>query len=254
MKVLLTTAANTDASLPRLCDISMKAKEFFKKLGSKVIWLNLLGMLVLIVLLFVGVKWWLNSYTHHGEQIEVPDLYGMDYRQALTIVEERGLQLTVNDSTYVKEKPAGCIVVQSPAKGLNVKQGRMIYVTINSLTIPRVRIPDVIENCGYREAQARLQALEFKVLPPRLIDGEKDWVYGIQMDGHPVHVGDMVARESQLTLVIGNGANSDDAFGMDDDDYDYSEPASPSSDNGGQGDAADVDDFVPVTDADIIGE
>lgn len=229
----------------------MKAKEFFKKLGSKVIWLNLLGMLVFIVLLFFGVKWWLNSYTHHGEQIEVPDLYGMDYREALNIVEERGLQLTVNDSTYVKEKPAGCIVVQSPAKGLNVKEGRMIYVTINSLTIPRVRIPDVIDNCGYREAQARLQALEFKVLPPRLIDGEKDWVYGIQMDGHPVHVGDMVARESQLTLVIGNGAYSDDVFGMDDDNYDV--PAAP-ADNGTPADAGDVDDFVPVTDADVISE
>jgi beta-lactam-binding protein with PASTA domain len=226
----------------------MKAKEFFKKFASKVIWLNLLGMLVFIVLLFFGLKWWLNYYTHQGEQIEVPDLYGMDYRQALTIVEERGLQLTVNDSTYVKEKPAGCIVVQSPAKGLNVKQGRMIYVTINSLTIPRVRIPDVIDNCGYREAQARLQALEFKVLPPRLIDGEKDWVYGIQMDGHPVHAGDMVARESQLTLVIGNGANSDDAFGMDDDDYDYPSSESTPVDNG------DVDDFVPVTDSDIIRE
>ena len=131
----------------------------------------------------------------------------------------------------------------------------MVYVTINSLTIPRVRIPDIVDNCGYREAQARLQALEFRVLPPKLIDGEKDWVYGIQMDGRNVHAGDMVARESQLTLVIGNGAYGDDYFGQDDD---YDTPDDMGQDPSADGDGADsheeTDDFVPVDDGGIITE
>ena len=187
----------------------MKAKKFFNKFASWHLWLNLLGMVAFVALAFVGLKWWLLSYTHHGEGIEVPDLYGKNYLEAQEAVAELGLRIEANDSTYIKEMPAGSIVVQSPTKGMKVKEGRIIYVTINSLTIPRVRIPDIVDNCSYRVAIARLQALDLRVLPPKLIDGEKDWVYGIKLDGRDVHVGDMVARESQLVLVIGNGSWND---------------------------------------------
>lgn len=222
----------------------MKAQNFLNKPGHWQLWLNLLAMLAVVVILIFGLKWWLQSYTHHGEGIEVPDLYGIDYRKAMDMVEELGLEIEANDSTYIKEMPAGCVVVQSPIKGMDVKEGRTIYVTINSLTIPRVRIPDLIDNCSYREAQARLQQLEFRLLPPKLIDGEKDWVYGIQMDGRNVRVGDMVARESQLTLIIGNGAYGDDNDEYYDSDFELgNEPASESET---QDDEGDMDDFQPV--------
>ena len=184
-----------------------------------------------------------KKYTHHGEAIEVPDLYGKNYLEAKDAVAELGLRIEVNDSTYIKEMPAGSIVVQSPEKGLNVKEGRIIYVTINSLTIPRVRIPDLVDNCSYREAIARLQALDLRVLPPKLIDGEKDWVYGVKLDGRDLHAGDMVARESQIVLVIGNGSWND--FG----DEDYFE-LPPLDDSDGlpmiDEEYGTEDDFVPV--------
>lgn len=193
----------------------MTGKKFFKKFASWHLWLNLLGMVAFVVMVFVGLKWWLLKYTHHGEGIEVPDLCGKNYLEAQEAVIDLGLRIEANDSTYIKEMPAGSIVVQSPAKGMNVKEGRIIYVTINSLTIPRVRIPDIVDNCSYREAIARLQALDLRVLQPKLIDGEKDWVYGVKLDGRDLHSGDMVARESQLVLVIGNGSWND----VGDDDY-----------------------------------
>lgn len=224
----------------------MKAKEILKKFASRRLWLHLFGMLAVVVLLIFGVKWWLQIYTHHGEGIEVPDLYGMDYRKAMDLVEEDGLKIMANDSTYIKEMPAGCIVVQSPAKGMLVKEGRTIYVTINSLTIPRVRIPDLIDNCSYREAQARLQQLEFRVLPPRLIDGEKDWVYGILLDGRHVRAGDLVARESQLTLVIGNGAYGDYYYGQDEDEMFMDSEAEEGQQEDMTEDNGEIDDFLPV--------
>lgn len=220
----------------------MDIKAFFRKFASWHLWLNLLGMVAVLVLLFFGLKWWLNSYTHHGEGIEVPDFYGMDYRKAIEEADELGLHLVANDSTYIREMRGGCIVVQSPVKGMNVKEGRTIYVTINSLTVPRVRIPDLIDNSSYREAQARLQALDFHILPPKLIDGEKDWVYGIQLGGRNLSAGDMVARESQLTLIIGNGA-----FGEQYDEYLDEEYIDETEDNGDDGDGLDdIDEFVEV--------
>ena len=220
----------------------MIGKKFFKKFASWHLWLNLLGMVAFVVLLLVGLKWCLLKYTHHGEGIEVPDLYGKNYLEAQNAVAELGLRIEANDSTYIKEMPAGSIVVQSPTKGLKVKEGRIIYVTINSLTIPRVKIPDIVDNCSYRVAIARLQALDLRILPPKLIDGEKDWVYGVKLDGRDLHAGDMVARESQLVLVIGNGSWND--YGGED----YLEL--PSLEDG-EGSIIDEeygaeDDFVPV--------
>lgn len=187
----------------------MNAKDFKQKITSPLLWGNLLAMVLVVVALVLGVRWWLQLYTHHGQGIEVPDLYGMDYATARERLADKDLVLIVNDSAYDKRLSAGSIMVQQPVKGARVKQGRIIYVTINSLTLSRVAIPDLVDNSSYREAQAKLQSLGFRVGPPRLIEGEKDWVYGIQHEGHNLITGDMVAQESTLTLVIGSGFSDD---------------------------------------------
>lgn len=188
----------------------MFIKTFFRKITSPVVWGNLLAMLTVVVLLFVALLWWLNDYTHHGEGISVPDFNGMNYQGSVDKGDETGLIVLIGDSTYNKRMPAGCVVAQKPEPGTKVKRGRIVYVTINSLTMPRVRIPDLVGNSSYRQAQARLKALEFKLTEPKLIDGDKDWVYGLQCGGHNVEAGDMVAKESTLTLVIGNGLTEED--------------------------------------------
>ena len=183
----------------------MFIKNLIKKLTAPIMWGNLLAMVAVVVFLCVALVWWLSFYTHHGEGIEVPDFYGLTYVRAVEVGDNHGLILVANDSTYNKRLPAGSVVSQQPGAGMKVKEGRVVYVTINSLTMPRVVIPDLIDNSSYREAQAKLLALEFKLLPPKLVEGEKDWVYGIRCEGRNLATGDLVAKESTLTLVIGNG-------------------------------------------------
>ena len=52
----------------------MKTRDFFRKIFSLRLWLNLALMLVVVVLLCLGVKVGLDIYTHHGEEISVPDV------------------------------------------------------------------------------------------------------------------------------------------------------------------------------------
>lgn len=221
----------------------MNAKDFFGKFISPYLLGHLIAMVVVAVLLCVGVWYGLRVYTHHGEGVEIPDLMGMSSREARQELERRGLFLEVNDSGYNKSKPAGCILAQLPGAGMQVKAGRTIYVTINSLESPRIAIPDLIDNSSYRQAQAHLQAIGFKLFPPIYVEGEKDWVYGIKQGNCDLQTGDMVSTEQMLTLVIGMGVEDEEGEVLGD-----SVEATLKLENGIV--IGDVDDFEEVTDDD----
>ena len=55
----------------------MTIKEFFGKLTSKIIWVNLLAMFLIIVAIAVGIWIGLERYTMHGVEITVPNVKGM---------------------------------------------------------------------------------------------------------------------------------------------------------------------------------
>ena len=188
----------------------MKTKEFFGKFCSKFLFWNLIAMALVVILLVVGVNYGLDWYTHHGESIRVPNIEGMRIAKAREMMDECGLEIVVTDSGYNKRLPADCVLTQSPGAGLTVKSGHTIYVTINSSNSPSVAIPDVVDNSSYREAEAKLISLGFKVLPPQYVTGEKDWVYGVSCNGRKVSTGERVSIEQPLTLLVGSGQYSAD--------------------------------------------
>ena len=227
----------------------MKIKDFFGKFLSVYLLGHLFAMAVVIILLCLGVKYGLDWYTHHGEGIKVPKVEGMLYGNARTLILDDGLNIMVSDSGYNKKLPANCILAQNPGEGTLVKSGHTIYVTVNSPSSPSFSIPDLVDNSSYREAEAKLMAIGFKLLPPKLIAGEKDWVYGILCRGRRVTTGDVVSIESPLTLIIGNGTYDSE------EDLDYVEPEyrmMPSDDplteetSSGFGTIGEEDDFEEV--------
>lgn len=195
----------------------MKTKDFFGKFVSGYLWGNLLAMALVVVALAFGLKIGLELYTHHGEGIKVPDLSKMTFEKAYQLLESDGLLIQVSDSGYNKKLPADCILAQTPGPGTEVKQGHVIYVTVNSPSSPSFAIPDIVDNSSFREAEAKLMALGFKLLPPKYVVGEKDWVYGILSRGRQVSTGDVVSISTPLTLLVGNGHYGDD------DDISYTE-------------------------------
>ncbi|MBR1410473.1 MAG: PASTA domain-containing protein [Prevotella sp.] len=217
----------------------MKAKEFFGKFCSKFLIGNLIAMMLVVFALLVGVNYSLDWYTHHGEGVRLPNIEGMKISKARALLEEKGLVVVITDSGYNKRLPADCVLTQSPGSGLLVKQGHVIYVTINSSTSPSVAIPDVVDNCSYREAEAKLISLGFKVLPPQYVTGEKDWVYGVTCNGRRVSAGERVSIEQPLTLQVGSGQ-----YGVDE-EIGFVDPDFQLPDLGESGN--DVDEFEEVT-------
>ena len=197
----------------------MNVKEFMSKIMSKVggfyVILNLLGMALVVVVLCLIVKFGLAVYTHHGEGIAVPDLKGMSYHKARLLLEENQLNIVVSDSGFVKTMPADCILAQTPGFGSKVKSGHTIYVTVNSPSSPTFTIPDIVDNSSFREAEAKLMAMGFRLTEPQKVVGEKDWVYGIICRGRRVSNGDRVPIDYPLTLMIGTGTYDEEDAALD---------------------------------------
>ena len=80
--------------------LAMTIKEFFGKLTSKIIWVNLLAMFLIIVAIAAGIWIGLERYTMHGVEITVPNVKGMRVYDARQTLERQGLVAVVTDSGY----------------------------------------------------------------------------------------------------------------------------------------------------------
>lgn len=186
----------------------MTFKEFFSLRKNSVLWLNLLAMVLVVVGLIYGVLAGLDAYTRHGQAVVVPDVKGMDVKEAAEVFRAKKLACTVVDSTYVKELRAGSILDYNPSAGQKVKEGRVIYLTINTLNIPLCQVPDVADNSSLRQAEARLLVSGFKLEKIDTVPGEKDWVYGVKYRERLLQMGEKVPTGAALTLMVGNGKDS----------------------------------------------
>lgn len=191
----------------------MSLKDLVRKVLSPIVAWNLVGMLVVGIAAFVGLKLWMGSYTMHGEGVDVPEVKGMMLSDATYALDRAELVTVVVDSTYVRDRPVGSVLEQKPAAGSRVKSGREVYLTINQKMMPTAVIPNLADNCSRREAEARLRALGFRIGPIEFTPGDADWVYELKANGRPVVAGERVSKDVPIVLVVGN--NSQD---MDEDD------------------------------------
>ena len=176
-----------------------------KRHGILYILLNIICMSVLATLLVLGTFRWMKSYTLHGEYITVPDVSGMYEVEAGEVLSAAGLRYEIADYKYDKMMIEGGVIEQKPKPGAFVKEGRSIYLTLNSGKEPTKPLPDLADNSSLRAAETRLLAAGFKLTDTEYIDGDLDWVYEIKYRGEKIDAGTEIPEGSILTIVAGNG-------------------------------------------------
>ena len=167
--------------------------------------LNLFLMIGLSCLLIVITFSWIKSYTRHGQYISVPDVSGMFEEEAGQAPAAVGLKYEVLDYKYDRMTVEGGVIEQKPKSGSYVKDGRTIYLTLNSGREPLRAVPDVADNSSLRAAESRLNAAGFKLGRTVYVDGDLDWVYEIRYQGEKIEAGTQIPEGSTLTIVAGNG-------------------------------------------------
>lgn len=173
---------------------------------------NILGMAMVVVAIPYLVLLWLDNYTMHNQTIPVPDICGMQIEQAADVLRNNALDFEISDYKYRKGVDENVVIEQRPSSGSAVKEGRKIQITMSTGKVPTRPVPNIIDNCSLREAEARLRAAGFKLKPHKVVSGEEDWVYHLLCGNDTLHNGMQIPVGSILTLVIGSGEAKSDSI------------------------------------------
>ncbi|MEL6123126.1 MAG: PASTA domain-containing protein [Bacteroidota bacterium] len=139
------------------------ATEIYGLLTNRTFLLNLLGIFVFVALVLWGVMTWLKVYTHHGQQIEMPNYIGAPISESELSARERKFEIIVNDSVHIVGKPGGLIHNQTPRPGAYVKEGRKIYVTTTKYNADLIDISNLrLYGQGYEMTKSSLERKGFK--------------------------------------------------------------------------------------------
>lgn len=179
-----------------------KLIQFLKKhpILANIIYIFIAGWLIILAALF-----FLDFWTHHGEEATVPKVTGMSYNEATSHLRSAGLVVEISDSIYDNKRPAGTVVEQTPHPYVQVKPGRTIYLTIVSFTAKMVTVPHYL-NVSSRQAQTTFEGLGIKNIKIVEVESEyKDLVIGAKFNGIPLKEGSKIPVTASISLEVGKG-------------------------------------------------
>lgn len=184
--------------------------EFIKNLRTFV-WskhfLKHLGLVVLAYLLIVSiVVFYLDTYTNHGDYINVPNFTGKNINTVGTQIEELDLQYEVVETIYDPSKPEGTILSQDPRatafSKLFVKEDRIIRFKVSKRS-QLVEMPSLIDKSQrFAESILNNRGLKFRIQyqPTNEANGA---VLKQLYKGSEIREGQKVPVGATITLVVG---------------------------------------------------
>lgn len=161
-----------------------------------------IAVLIVVVLLFATVKG-LKIYTNHGESYPVPALTGLNIHEATASAEANQLRIKVIDSVYNTRFQPGVVVDQLPLANSNVKENRVILLTINSMEPEKVKLPKLTD-ISFRQAKVLIENSGLFIGNISYMPSEyDDLVLKVEQNEELILTGDRIIKGSSIDLTIG---------------------------------------------------
>ena len=163
-----------------------------------------IGLGILIIILFF--YWYLPCTTNHGETITVLDIQNQHIDDLENILTTRSLRYEVNvDSSYSPDQAPLTVIDQFPLPNAKVKENRKIYVTLNAIRPPLVKMPKLVDK-SLKIAEITLHSyglrsgkVEYK--PDLGLNVVLEQLY----NNEEVMEGQLIPKGSTIDLFIGDG-------------------------------------------------
>lgn len=161
--------------------------------------------IVLLIITLVS----LNIYTRHNKSVDVPQVKGLQLKEAKILLKSQGLKFVVVDSLYDRNSIPGAIIEQVPSANSRTKSGREVFLTIYSSNPPELAVPGLVDY-SYRQAEALLKSMGFEQLTIEEVPSEyKGLVKAIEYRGRQLQPEEKIPAGSPLTLIVGSGLQPD---------------------------------------------
>ncbi len=154
---------------------------------------------VLITLTYFG----LDYYTRHGDGIIVPSVLKMKPFEAEEKLSSLDLRMKIIDTVYIDNMKPGVIVEQLPSADEDVKTGRVIYVTVNATSRPRVSMPKLTD-CSLNLAKALIKnaGLVLGTVSKEYAEYGNNLVTGQRVGGRSIEAGEKVLKGTVVDITI----------------------------------------------------
>ncbi|PQJ08742.1 hypothetical protein CJD36_022720 [Flavipsychrobacter stenotrophus] len=172
-------------------------------------WFNFLVVAATFTGIYIIFFWALGCLTHHGEMVKIPNLKGKHMNEAIAQLHDMHFDVHV-DSTYDPLAKPLAVLKQVPDTGSTVKSGRIVMITVNSVTPMRVPMPNLI-SLSFRSAEMLLKNNKMFVGDTTYVpDIARGAIKEQRFKGHAIRPGEMIPQGSRIDLVIGNGLGNTD--------------------------------------------
>lgn len=176
--------------------------------------------LALLILVWVGIVWgqltYLDSFTRHGQKIEVPNFYGVHKDALDDLVAGKNVEYEIVDSVYTTDHPPGVVIFQYPeptdSTNVYMKEGRVVKVRLSKRT-KLVVMPKLDGKVSKRIAESLLESkgltytIDYKLDPS--VSGEGQVLQQLYK-GEPIDSGVLIPIGSRIELIVSKGLGGDE--------------------------------------------
>ncbi|MEQ9438631.1 MAG: PASTA domain-containing protein [Cyclobacteriaceae bacterium] len=156
------------------------------------------------MLLFFNV--YLPATTNHGETVTVPDLEGLHQQEISEFLTKRNLKYEVmSDSGFTQEYDPLTVLTQYPMAGSKVKENRKIFLTLNAVNPPQVKMPRLIDG-SIKNASLLLESYGLEIGQIKYVpDLAQNAVLEQNYKGELIEAGTFIPKGAKIDLVVGDG-------------------------------------------------
>jgi len=154
----------------------------------------------------------LKIFTNHNEYIKLPSFIGKTEPEVKNLCKQYKLRYVITDSIYSNKAKPGTVVEQIPKPGVNVKENRKIFITINAVEPEKISMPD-ITGISIREAALIAEIYGIKIGNLKFVpDIAKNNVLKQQYKGQEIAPGTLIPKGSVIDLVVGTGISNEKTY------------------------------------------
>lgn len=171
--------------------------------------LFIVKLLVILAILFAAGYYSFNilmsAFVQEKPEALVPDLQGKTLVECLDMLSQSKLALMKEGAEFNQDVPEGTVIRQVPPAGMNVKEGKIVKITI-SQGGEIVYVPD-LKGQTIRSATISLRALGL-VLGELTKKSSIKYEEGIVLEQDPI-AGSTIEKDSSINVLVSNGAPQD---------------------------------------------